>query len=259
MLCPLRFSRRAPSLAVRKIRTDPFRRYAPGRRYPGPGAKGLSRLDRRAVDAAGLSVSFLDLDQVYRDQGAGRECRARGFDLLPFETINEGTIRPRAILTQNDWEPNTRRIIQAAKRAGIVTIGLVEGVQDYPDKDTGRLRFPYRTVDHVILPGLFDARYFKGRQPTLHTGAVPRIGELLAAGPTPFPKTPLVVINVNFINWLLNGWRTVWLDAVVAACEALGYDWIVTRHPGDAADLSGYNVADESMYDLIARRWPAAG
>ena len=67
-----------------------------------------------------------------------------------------------AVVTLNDWGP-VRPLIQRAGDLNVPTFSKVEGVQDFEDVDTGRLRKPYRWTEHVLCQGPNDVRNLAGR------------------------------------------------------------------------------------------------
>ncbi len=205
-----------------------------------------------ALREAGLRFTFVDLTVIYRDEGARRKLDELGLPRVSYNEFVLGNYHPRMIVCMNDWDPIVGGIVRNAKKLGIPTVGVVEGVQDYLDADTGRVRAPYRTVDYVLLPGEFDARYFPDGGDRVRVGGVPRIDELLEEK-NQFPERPLVVINSNFTYNVLTEHRDKWVRMIVDACSQLGYDYLISRHPADKGDFSAYHVADESMYDLIRR------
>ncbi len=203
-----------------------------------------------ALLAAGARCAFVDLRAVSGDEGARAEIDALGLPVLSYNQLLLGAVAPTLLVCMNDWDPSVRRVVEACKQVGIRTVGVVEGIQDYRDDDR-RHRAPYRSVNHVILPGEFDTRYFAGAR-GVHVGAVPRIDALLAE-PASFPAQPLVVINSNFTYGVLVDQRDGWVRQAVQACRRAGYDYVISRHPADGGDFSKYQVADDSMYDAIRR------
>jgi|GEM_PF-6241361 len=205
-----------------------------------------------ALRAAGIHGVSVDLSAVYGDEGARAKLGELELPHISYNQLALGAFAPRLVVCMNDWEPINRRIIQCCRQLGIPTVGVVEGVQDYLDADTGQVRSPYRGTDYVLLPGAFDRRYFSRDDAKIRVCGVPRIDELLA-WPTTMPARPLVVINVNFSYGVQVRHRDAWVDAAVGACHDAGYDYVISRHPADRGDLSDYHVGDDSMYDLIAR------
>ncbi len=205
-----------------------------------------------ALREAGITYSFVNLSVIYRDEGARRKADELGVPMVSYNEFVLGNYRPKLVVCMNDWDPIVRGILESCQELGIPTVGVVEGVQDYLDADTGRVRRPYRTVNYVLLPGEFDRRYFAEHPDQVRVGGVPRIDELLAEN-NAFPERPLVVINSNFTYNVLTDRRDEWLGSIVNACAELGYDYLISRHPADKGDFSQYQVANESMYDLIRR------
>ncbi|GEM_PF-1292588 len=203
-----------------------------------------------ALDEAGLSYAFVELSATSRDEGAVRVLREMGLPSVSYNQFVLGHFRPRAIVCMNDWDPIVRRVVKAANHLGIMTIAVVEGVQDYLDVDVGRKRDPYRTVKNVILPGRFDQRYFPDYGARALVGGVPRIDELLREAPN-LPERPLVVINSNFTYNVLTDCRDSWVRDAVSACKKCGYDYVISVHPAERGDFSNYNVTELSMYDAI--------
>lgn len=203
-----------------------------------------------ALEEAGVSYACVDLSYVYRDERARGKLEELGMPRVSYNTFLLGEFRPKMIVCMNDWDPITRRLVECGKALGIPTVGIVEGIQDYRDVDTGRLRAPYQIVDHVILPGAFDARYFDATT-SVHVAGVPRIDDLLEEAPRPLPERPRVVINSNFTYGVLTDARDEWVRTAVAACQAIGVDYVISRHPADEGDFSDYELGEESMYDLL--------
>ncbi|MEI2418918.1 glycosyltransferase, partial [Arthrospira platensis SPKY2] len=202
------------------------------------------------LDAQGIKYIFVDSTVPYRDQGVRQGIEERNLPSVSYNNFVLGSFEPKVIVCMNDWDTVVKPVIEAARGAGIPTVGLVEGMQDFGDVDTGRVRKPYRTVEYLFLPGKFDQKYFADCIEKTRVVGIPRIDELLSEVPK-FPEKPLVVVNVNFTYNVLEECREEWLQGVVDACKIVGVDYVISQHPADKADLSKYNVSDKSMYDLI--------
>jgi glycosyltransferase involved in cell wall biosynthesis len=205
------------------------------------------------LEAAGLSCACVDLTYAYGDEGAKASLGRHGVDSI---TINEYLMiatPPKAIVCFNDWETRVvRPIIEQCNDEGIPTIGMVEGVQDFDDADTGGNRRPYRTVRHVFLAGRYDRKFFRGTEQHLYEIGVPRIEELLRE-PIRKPGSPIVVVNLNFTYGVLTDQARDWLDSVVGACAMAGLPYVVSQHPADETDLDGWETSELDMYELIRR------
>jgi glycosyltransferase involved in cell wall biosynthesis len=203
--------------------------------------------------AAGLSFVFVDISIPYRNENA----RTKSLDKFTL-SYNEFVLSkyiPRSIVCMNDWDTVVRPVVKAANKIGIPTIGIVEGVQDYSDVDTGRARNAYREVANVFLPGSFDRRYFVGTSQNLFDIGIQRLEGLehwtnirkLKEVKSP----PLIVLNVNFSYGVLVDKRASWVADVAEACRRTGYQLVVSQHPQDQGDLSGHKVSAQPLYELL--------
>ncbi len=207
------------------------------------------------LQAAGLSFAFVDITVPYRDESAYAESLYDHF--MSYNEFVLSRVVPRAIVCMNDWDTVVKPMIIHANACGIPTIGMVEGVQDFGDADTGRKRNPYRQVRHVCLPGEFDKKYFEGSGQSLWVTGVQRLDGLAQYAAARSRRGPSrsgrkkVVVNVNFSYGVMTDRRDQWVADVDAACQALGYEMIVSQHPQDDGDLSRYRVSDGALYDLL--------
>lgn len=208
-----------------------------------------------ALKAAGLSFRFVDISVPYRDEAAYDPGLAHWF--MSYNEFVFSRVRAKCVVCMNDWDTVVKPLVKSANKCGIPTVGIVEGVQDFHDADTGRLRRPYREVSNVFLPGQFDKKYFDDVGQELWVTGVQRLDGLddyrlrrLAAEK---PVRPLVVVNVNFSYGVMVDSRAQWLSDIKAACDRNGFDMVVSQHPQDDGDLSEYVVSTESLYDLLTR------
>ena len=136
--------------------------------------------------------------------------------------------------------------------ADIPTIGWVEGVQDYLDADTGRIRSPYLRSKHVIVPGKFDRKYFQTTGQKVHVGEVVRIRPLWEKPANPTRKeSRRVLINSNFSYGVLEEHRDEWVAAAVKSCLNSGLQPVISRHPFDKGETFLESTTEESFYDAI--------
>lgn len=209
------------------------------------------------LDKRGVSYKFLDMSVPYRDEGA----RTKELDthFLSYNEFVFSRFSPRSIVCMNDWDTVVKPFVRKANAEGIPTIGIVEGVQDYLDVDTGRKRNPYREVSSVFLTGDFDRRYFEGTSQSLYSIGIQRLEglekfkEIRAQRRSSGDHRSMVVLNVNFSYNVMTDRRAQWVVDVSAACKLAGLDLVISQHPQDDADLSAYNVSKEPLYELLTR------
>lgn len=197
----------------------------------------------------GISVVFIDSTTVHRDEGARRRLQSVDVPIISYNNYRFGDFRPRVLMVMNDWETQVHALIDEAHHNGVTTVGLIEGVQDFTDADTGRQRRPYQHVRQAFLSGEFDRQFFDASTPTRVIG-VPRIDELRQES-CRFPDEPLVIVNSNFSYGVLTDQREGWLRSIAEACDQVGVQMVVSRHPADDGDFSRYTVTEMTMYDAI--------
>lgn len=212
-----------------------------------------------ALRAAGTSFAVIDLSAQWREAGAAAKAAEMGLPLIGYGELALGAFAPRLVVVFNDWDSVTRPVLVAADQAGIPTAAIVEGIQDYHDADTGRVRHAYRTARTVLLPGDFDRRYFPpDAGQALAVAGIPRIQLLRrqAAGRPPSEvarraASGRVLINSNFSYNVLTERRDAWLTQAVAAVRRAGLHPVISRHPEDRGTLFPELVTADSFYDAL--------
>lgn len=206
--------------------------------------------------ALGINFLTLDLTPQWGEAGVRSAAHRHGIELLGLGEFMLGRFAPRVTITFNDWDYISRPLVLAARVAGLTTLGIVEGIQDYDDADTSVVRNAYRLVENVILPGVFDYRYFVNspNQRIFITG-VPRIQALRCQSePLLAPATQRkILINSNFSYGVLIQYRDEWLLAAVRAVRAAGYEPVISRHPADRGQLFPELVSAEDFYQTLRK------
>jgi hypothetical protein len=204
----------------------------------------------------GADSIFVSIDKVYsHHEDAESMMNKLNIPYVEFSRNFLNELKPDALVVMNDWSMVTREYVRKAKWRRIVTVALIEGVQDFEDTHVahigiGRIRRPYKTVEYPFLIGEYDRKFLKSRK--ARVVGMPRIEPLLKEKPV-FPRNPLIVVNSNFTYGLYTQIQKVWLDQIVEACTACGYDYVISKHHSDKMDFTGYNVSSESMHDLIRK------
>jgi hypothetical protein len=147
-----------------------------------------------------------------------------------IESFDSVVSRARALVVMNDWGV-TRSLVEALNRRGAPTFGLVEGVQDFDDVDTGRKRLPYRTVSNVFCLGDFDASRLIGCDTTI-VGST-RLRRLLGQARSDQPRSAAATINSNFTYGVFTDIRRKWLSEAVLGCTDSATPWILSRHEAE--------------------------
>lgn len=200
----------------------------------------------------GISSCFMDLTEYYRDEGIRKAAKGfREIELFDLSYLLYRKINYNVLVVMNDWDKKiTNPLVVQAKKEGKKTVGIIEGVNDFLDKDVNWKRNAYQTVEYLLMTGEHDRTFFKNKKDKSFIVGVPRLEELLKETPK-FPEKPLAVVNVNFSYGVLDDKRELWLKSAIEGCKKAKIDYVISQHPADKADLSLYNVSKKSVYDLI--------
>ncbi|MBB3995898.1 glycosyltransferase involved in cell wall biosynthesis [Sulfitobacter undariae] len=198
------------------------------------------------------SVMFVNMSDEYADEGAFSDFDYFEFPVVKMSDFEKNHCTYSSSVVMNDWDVKCALPIVLRDNAlGRSTFGIVEGIQDFWDMDTGRHRNAYQNVKYLIAAGEHDLRYFAAKvHDEVMVGGVPRIAPLLTRD-VKHPARPTALINVNFTYGVLEAERDSFIKAAVSASRAAGFDPVISRHPQDEGDLSGYNVTDMDMHSAI--------
>ncbi len=156
-----------------------------------------------------------------------------------------------AFVAMNDWGPPSRAIYHLARVREVPSIAKVEGVQDFTDIDTGRIRLPYLAADHVLVQGKNDIDSLERKN--LHVVGNSNMEAAWKAGPRPNKRNGTVAINSNFTYGVLTDKRDMFLKQAVAAIEAAGLEPVISQHPADRPLRPEFArlVSNRSMSELL--------
>ena len=221
--------------------------FAPRNGYHVVTAVPIARLLRER----GLRVAFLDWSDV-RDEGSLKALKRLGErDCYSSKDFIGGGHGFRVVVVMHDWDPLiTRPLVLDARAAGAATVGLIEGIGDFDDVDTGVRRDAYRSVEWVLGAGRHDQHYFGDLGDRFRVVGFPRIAGALTEPYRP-PARRQAVINVNFSYNVLEKQRDAWLASAIEGCRLAGMEWVISQHPQDRCDLSAYEVDKRSFEDVM--------
>lgn len=173
-----------------------------------------------------------------------RVLAARGYDKYAIGNFS-------AFVAMNDWGEPSRDLYHLARVRGVPSVAKVEGVQDFTDVDTGRIRLPYLAADHVLVQGQNDIDALDRKN--LHLVGNANMEAAWLAGPADPTRNGEVVINSNFTYGVLTDVRDEFLSSAIDAILALGLTPVISQHPADRplpAALAGYRT-DRSMSAML--------
>ncbi|MGY3894005.1 hypothetical protein [Aeromonas enterica] len=165
------------------------------------------------------------------------------YDLVPY-------IDYRCLVTSIDWHSEYKAFFKNERARGIITIGMVDGIEDFEDADYGIDRHAYETIEYVLLMGEDEKKYFPYKIDKTEVIGLPKLWDIYHS-PVSFPDTTLVMINLNFTYGYFEDVRDVWLSQVIATCDALGYDYIISQHHADNGAIDAEKKSKKNVYETI--------
>lgn len=208
----------------------------------------------RELSALGVNCVLVDASRstsfsTNRPISEGEKLQYSDVDIRQFNVADRRPFSTRALafVFPNDLT-YTSALIFENFGFGVPTFGFYEGINDDLNLDRASERMPYRSVDHLLLPGIYQSSFYSDRRSTIV--GLPNIRHILQKDYTP-PECRRAVINVNFTYGVLEENRDMFVESAVSACEKSGLDYVISQHPADKGDLSKYNVSDKSIYNLI--------
>ena len=156
-----------------------------------------------------------------------------------------------AFVAMNDWGEPSRAIYHLARTRGVPSFAKVEGVQDFTDVDTGRIRLPYMAADHVLVQGANDIEALDRKN--LHTVGNANMETAWKEGPGASARSGEVAINSNFTYGVLLEARDEFLRGAITAILATELTPVISQHPVDRplpGEFAQYRT-DRSMSELL--------
>jgi len=148
---------------------------------------------------------------------------------------------PSIVVLGMDWGMEERAICEWARHRGIPTVCIQEGPQDFNLPGLNQMQ----AADHVFVQGAITVQYLK-RKAFFITGN-PKLSDMPVV---PLPEKPVVMINANFTYDIYEDWRDRWMAGAVRACQEVGVDFFVSRHPRDFGKYEGLPVLDSNAFSL---------
>jgi len=173
-----------------------------------------------------------------------RVLASRGYDK---QALGDFTL----FVAMNDWGEPSREMYHLARVRGVPSVAKVEGVQDFTDVDTGRIRLPYLAADHVLIQGSNDSEALDRKH--LHLVGNANMEAAWAAGPGDPVRNGEVVVNSNFTYGVLTNVRDEYLAGAIEAILDADLRPVISQHPADRAlpsPLAAHRT-DRSMSSML--------
>lgn len=203
----------------------------------------------RELSVFGLTSAFIDIGADYDSNLA--EGFKQNYDVAKIQRASLDRVNKKVIIASIDWERGFGRpYIQSEREKGALTIGIVDGIEDFEDTDYGYQRNAYQTVEYVLTMGSDDRQHLSDKREKTTVVGLPKLHALYQETPS-FPQKTLVVINVNFTYGSFEEVRESWVADVISACEQLNLDFVISQHHADSGDFHQYPVSHDNVYDCI--------
>jgi hypothetical protein len=154
------------------------------------------------------------------------------------------------LLTFNDWGEYYNEYVTYVAGKPTVSFAKVEGVQDWLDHDTGRVRNAYLAADVVLCQGDNDVAALHERRGQLEVVGSDRL-EAIWTGPLPTDREPRVVGNVNFTYGVQSEHRDLWVETLRDACRQAGVPLDLSLHPSETAKFAGLAASEPIRHLLV--------
>lgn len=197
------------------------------------GFAPLAMLNKFRWRTTGKALSRVDVPAV--------EALPAGDWLLDFD----------GILTFNDWGKPYSEYVEYVAGKGPASFAKVEGVQDWEDVDTARIRNPYLASDVILCQGENDVRALEAKRSGLEVVGSARL-EAIWHAPLPAAAEPRVVGNVNFTYRVQSEHRDLWVESLREACGRANVPLDLSIHPSESETYPGL-AATEPIRHLMVR------
>lgn len=206
----------------------------------------------KTLKALGLDCALLRTTPPHPDEGSYIWQDRKYY--IDLEDFCNGEILPKGVVCLNDWEPHVAApIILWSNHHGIATYGIVEGVNDFFDVDTGLNRKAYQRVGNLLLNGEFDRRYFSNSKQRIEVVGIERLDGLFERSRrlADQPRLRRIIINCNFTYGVLNKEASKWIRSVAESCQSIGWDFAISKHHADRTDVGDLPVTTRPLYDEL--------
>ena len=171
-----------------------------------------------------------------------------------IQTVHKDQVdytKRKAILSSTDWQVGfCHPFLKKARENGELTIGIVDGIEDFEDADYLYQRNAYETVEFVLLMGKDDQNHLKHKVEKTSIVGLPKMWSLVNERSS-LPRNDRVMINVNFTYGSFEEVREEWVNDVMSACQSAELPFIISQHHADNGSFPTEVVSTKNVYDTI--------
>lgn len=165
----------------------------------------------------------------------------------PFQIFSNRLLRtykPDLLILLNDWSKQPQWIISLCRLKRIPVVCMQESVIDFGDTNRRMLH-----ADEVMLQATQSVLDLNRK--TVYLTGNPRYESLLNL---PSSSKKYVLVNCNFTYGIFEDIRMKWMGEVIGAINKKGFDYLISQHPRDKADLSSYRQVISSSSSSVAEQ-----
>ncbi len=205
----------------------------------------------RELKQLGLSSVMVDFDSDIN-------CNSlEGFkenpDISVIHKDSANSISKSITVASIDWEQSfARPFLTQERQRGALTMGIVDGIEDFEDSDYDYERNAYNTVEHVLLMGRDDQKHLAHKTNKTSIIGLPKMYNMYRETVN-FPNQDKVVINVNFTYGTFEEVRENWVNDIKSVCDELNLPYTIAQHHADNGKFSSDDVSSENIYDTIRK------
>ncbi|TNI51818.1 methyltransferase domain-containing protein [Aeromonas veronii] len=203
----------------------------------------------RELKAINISSALIDIGSENNENLRQGFCENKDVDCIHRDQVS--TSKYKGLMASIDWDSGFGRpLIKAARDNGLLTIGIVDGIEDFDDTDYNYERDAYNTVEYVLLLGVDDQKKLTHKIDKTSIIGLPKLWKLYNSSIS-FPRKQRVMINVNFTYGTYEEVRDGWVGAIVEVCQKVGIDYIISQHHADHGVFHPSLVSQDDVYDTI--------
>lgn len=203
----------------------------------------------RELKAINISSALIDIGSENDDNLRHGFRENKDVDCIHRDQVP--TSKYQGLMASIDWDSGFGRpLIKTARDRGLLTVGIVDGIEDFEDADYNYERDAYNTVEYVLLLGVDDQRNLTSKIEKTSIVGLPKLWALYNSSIS-FPRKQRVMINVNFTYGTYEEVRDGWVDAIVEVCKKVGIDYIISQHHADHGTFHPALVSQDDVYETI--------
>ena len=205
----------------------------------------------RELKTLGLSSMMVDFDSDINPNTLEGLRENSDMNIVHRDCVN--SIVKTISVASIDWEQSfARPFLDQERKNGALTMGIVDGIEDFEDSDYHYDRNAYNTVEYVLLMGSDDKKHLQHKANKTSVIGLPKLYDMYRESVN-FPRQDKIVINVNFTYGTFEESRDSWVSDIISVCEELALPYTIAHHHADNGEFEQALISPENIYDTIRK------